>query len=128
MPTRPVQLRMSAARFAREVKTAIKSMPEPFATEAASLVVSVERVAPRLEAVMFGSCRRRSLLGMYRGLAVAGRGMGHSASAPDMLVIFRRSVLRVCRHRKDVRGEIVRTVYHEFGHHLGLEEAAVGHL
>jgi len=45
-----------------------------------------------------------------------------------MLVIFRRSVLRVCRRRKDVRAEIVRTVYHEFGHHLGLNEDAVGHL
>ncbi len=128
MPSRPVPLRMSAARFAREVQTAIKSLPEPFATEVASLVVSVERVAPRIEAVMFGSCRRRSLLGMYRGLSVADRGMGHSASAPDMLVIFRRSVLRVCRHRKHVRAEVVRTVYHEFGHHLGLEEASVGHL
>jgi predicted Zn-dependent protease with MMP-like domain len=128
MPSRPVQLRMSATRFAREVRTAIRSLPEPFATEVASLVVSVERVAPRLEAVMFGSCRRRSLLGMYRGLSVADRGISQSASAPDMLVIFRRSVLRVCRRRKDVRAEIVRTVYHEFGHHLGLNEDAVGHL
>lgn len=118
------RVNMSANRMLREAQRAIFRVPMVFRDRASRVVVRIERVAPREEATSLVTRRRRALLGMYRGFGP----VTSVASPPDTIVLFRRPLLRNARTRARLRREIVRTVYHEFGHALGLSEGSVEHV
>lgn len=66
-------------------------------------------------------------MGIYRGIPLTERS-GYHLATPDVIALFRKPLLRVCRTRKEVFQEVRLTVLHEFGHYLGLPEEAVEHL
>ena len=61
------------------------------------------------------------LLGVYEGVPLTERGAGDFA-LPDRIRIFRGPLLRVCQTRKELAAEIRKTVIHELGHHMGLDD------
>lgn len=122
------RVRVSRGRFRRYVNRAVQGLPPRFRRLADNLVVVVER-APRPDDY---DNRRKSeegpLFGIYRGVPLAERSAGYQLAAPDVIAVFRRPLLHYCRRPAQLRDEIQRTILHEFGHYLGLEEDAVEHL
>ncbi|GAA1148077.1 metallopeptidase family protein [Nocardioides aquiterrae] len=62
------------------------------------------------------------LLGTFRGIphtAVGGRVPG---SLPDVITLYRRPILAVCRTRDEVPPRVLKVLGHEVGHALGLTE------
>ncbi len=122
------RLHVSRGRFRRYVSDAVEDLPTGFRRAAENLLVVVE---PSPQAGDYANPRRREegpLFGIYRGVPLSERSAGYQLAAPDMIAVFRRPLLRHCRRRKVLREEIRRTVVHEFGHYLGLDEAAVEHV
>jgi len=122
---------VSRGRFRRLVDRAVEDLPEQFRRVADNLVVVVE-ASPRP-----GDHSRRPgepgeeggpLFGIYRGVPLSERSAGYQMAAPDVIAVFRRPLLRHCRRPAHLRDEVRRTVLHEFGHYLGLDEAAVEHV
>jgi predicted Zn-dependent protease with MMP-like domain len=134
------RIRLSRGRIRRYVARALESLPEQFREAADNVMVVVEsRPTPEdekdkraggMRAAGSSAVRKDRdgpLMGIYRGVPLSERA-GYQLVTPDVIAIFRKPLLRLCRSRRDVEEEVRLTVLHEFGHFLGLEEDQVEHL
>jgi len=62
------------------------------------------------------------LLGLYEGVSLLHRGNDYFAAMPDTITVFRQSHLALGLTDDELRDEIRRTVLHEIGHHLGIDD------
>ena len=121
------RVRVSRGRIRRYVSRALESLPPQFREAADNVMVVVEnRPRPADET----SKRARSdvpLMGIYRGVPLSERA-GYQLVTPDVIAVFRKPLLSLCRTHRQVEAEVRLTVLHEFGHFLGLTEEQVEHL
>ncbi len=113
---------MSADEFGAVVEEALADLPEAFGPYLENVVIEVqlrpdERVLRRAE---IGD--GRSLLGIYIGRPLTEKSVEAVAAMPDRIILFQRNLERACRTRRQLVAEIRKTVYHEIGHHFGLDE------
>lgn len=116
-------LRVSAERFDQLVAEAIDTLPGEFADLLDNVFVVVEE-SPSPEDLVALEMRpdeADELLGLYQGTPLGDRGTEY-VDLPDRVVLYRRSILRVCRRERDVRDEVRDTLIHELGHHFGLDD------
>ncbi len=75
-----------------------------------------------------GIAYRDELCGLYTGIPISERSIGHSGTMPDIVTIYREGVMSAARDahgrvRTDrLREEIRTTILHELAHHHGLDE------
>lgn len=99
------------------VRDALDQLPD----EAARLVSGIA-VVVREEPEPGQAAPGTLLLGTFRGIphtAVGGRVPG---SLPDVITLYRRPILAVCRSRDEVAPRVLKVLGHEVGHALGLSE------
>ncbi len=113
---------MSADEFGAVVEETLADLPEAFGTYLENVVIEVqlrpdERVLRRAE---IGD--GRSLLGIYIGRPLTEKSVEAVAAMPDRIILFQRNLERACRTRRQLVAEIRKTVYHEIGHHFGMDE------
>lgn len=120
------RLRLSRGRIRRYVTHALAHLPPQFREAADNVVVVIEERPQPADGV--GDPENgQPLLGVYRGIPLSERA-SYQLVTPDVIAIFRRPLLSVCRNRHQVREEVRLTVLHEFGHFLGMTEEQVAHL
>ena len=68
------------------------------------------------------------LLGLYEGISLADRGMDYAGALPDRITIYMESHIEMELDRVGTIEEIRRTVLHEIGHHLGIDDARLSEL
>jgi len=69
-----------------------------------------------------------TLLGYYQGIPLNARGEGYGVgmTMPDTITIFRLPILEAAQEDgMDVRDVVTDTIWHEFAHHFGMNEAEV---
>lgn len=103
---------MRRHQFEREVDQVIEDLPEWVVEEVDNLIVVVED-SPSEE--------QGDILGIYEGVSLAERG-DYSGALPDRIVIFYRPHLEMELTEDELRQEIRKTVLHELGHHLGIDD------
>ena len=116
-------LRVSVERFDQLVAEAIDTLPGEFADLLDNVFVVVEESPSPEDLVALGMRPDEAdeLLGLYQGTPLGDRGTEY-VDLPDRVVLYRRSILRVCRRERDVRDEVRDTLIHELGHHFGLDD------
>ena len=62
------------------------------------------------------------LLGTFRGVEHTRAGTRVPGSLPDLITLYRRPILAVCRDREEVGPRVLKVLGHEVGHALGLTE------
>jgi len=110
--------RLSAEDFDEVVDEALAELPEEFESYLENVEVAVEDV-PDTSLVKEGL--EFDLLGLYRG----GSIQSESWDFPDRVLLFQRNLENVSPTRESLIEEIRDTVYHEIGHHMGMDEDAV---
>ena len=110
-------------RFEQLVGEALEDLPDEFSELLDNIVVVVEETpsAEDLASVDMAPSEGDELLGLYQGVPLGERGSEYS-TLPDRVVLYRRSIVRVCRSVEEVRAEITDTLVHELGHHFGLDD------
>jgi predicted Zn-dependent protease with MMP-like domain len=103
---------MRRHQFEREVDLVIEALPRWVLDKIDNLTVVVED-APTED--------QGEVLGVYEGVSLAERG-DYWGSLPDRIVIFYRPHLAMGLDDEELRQEIRRTVLHELGHHLGIDD------
>ena len=103
---------MRRHRFEHEVDRVLEDLPDWVLDRIDNLVVVVEDEPPP---DLDGS------LGVYEGVSLAERGE-YSGALPDRIVIFYRPHLDLGLPEDEMRAEIRKTVLHEIGHHLGIDD------
>lgn len=96
----------------------LESLPDWVLTEIDNLVVVVED-SPSPE--------QGDILGIYEGVSLADR-IDYYGVMPDRIVIFYRPHLEMELDDEDLRSEIRKTVLHEVGHHLGIDDERLAEL
>lgn len=62
------------------------------------------------------------LLGLYEGISLRERSGDYWGTLPDQITVFRQPHLALGLSERNLEQEIRRTLLHEIGHYLGLEE------
>lgn len=115
-------MRLCDEEFAELVQQAVARLPEEFAVHLHDVAIDI---APAPDA---DTLRRYDvpcadeLLGLYVGVPLTERSVEHGPRPPDRILIFKDNIERMCRTRAEVVEEVYRTVFHEIGHHFGLDE------
>jgi predicted Zn-dependent protease with MMP-like domain len=104
--------------FEREVDIVLESLPGWVLAEIDNLVVVVED-SPTPE--------QGDILGIYEGVSLAERA-DYYGVLPDRIIIFYRTHIEMELSDEDLRSEIRKTVLHEVGHHLGIDDARLEEL
>lgn len=98
------------------VDRVIDELPDWVVERIDNLVIVVEE-APTPEQDPDGE-----LLGIYEGVSLRDRSADYWGVTPDQITIFRRPHLEMALTEKELEVEIRRTVLHEIGHYLGIDD------
>ena len=121
-------MRLSTDEFEKLVAEALSDIPVALTEHMRGLVVDVERVPDRRTCRRVGIRHPQELLGLYHGIPLPERSIEHTGPTPDRVVIYQRNIERMCRGRAEMLTEIRKTVFHEVGHHFGLDEGELAAL
>ena len=103
--------------FDELVRDALDQLPDEAAALVANIAVVV-REQPEPDEVTPGQL----LLGTFRGIARTQVGGRVPGSLPDVITLYRRPILQVCRNADEVAPRVLKVLGHEVGHALGLSE------
>jgi predicted Zn-dependent protease with MMP-like domain len=113
----------SPEEFGLLVQQALADLPPAYAklAQEVSVVVEEEPSPDVLEDLELESAD--DLLGLYQGLSLAEDSFFQPGGQPPACIaIYRGPILRLCETADEVRQEILDTVVHELGHHVGLDD------
>jgi predicted Zn-dependent protease with MMP-like domain len=120
---RALGLPPSAAEIEAIARKALASLPEPFRSQSADVVLQVEEFpeAETLRAMYIDD--PFDLSGLYEGVPLTERSIEVSGTLPDKVRLFRRSILDEWAGGRDTLEHLVAHVLiHEIGHHFGLSD------
>ena len=100
------------------VREALDRLPDE-ALELVAEIAVVVREEPDPDEVRPGQL----LLGMFRGIEHTRAGGRVPGSLPDVITLYRRPILAVCRTADEVAPRVLKVLGHEVGHAFGLSEA-----
>jgi predicted Zn-dependent protease with MMP-like domain len=121
-------VKLSLEEFETLVDRALDSIPPEFESYMEGLAVDIEPMPDEQTLRDLGLGDPRELLGLYRGTPLTNRSVEQSLRMPDSIVIYQRSIERLCKNRAQIVRQIRKTVLHEVGHHFGLNEEQLGEL
>ena len=108
--------------FERTVLQALDELPEPFRQALVNLDIQI-RSRPTLGELRRSRVRRGdTLFGIYLGVPLPARSQGYSMTVPDTIVIYQQTHERHCRSEAEIEKQVRRTLLHEIGHYLGIDE------
>ena len=115
-------MRLSPTEFGELVQGALRDIPKALVDYMDDLVVDVAFVPDACACEEAEGEEREDLLGLYHGTPLTHRSVEHSGHVPDRITIYQRNIERFCNTRKQLIRQIRKTVFHEIGHHFGLDE------
>jgi predicted Zn-dependent protease with MMP-like domain len=119
----PAPLRLGRAEFERRLTDAEARLPEPFRSRLDEVVVTVEPLPSdellRDEPVPLDP----ELFGLFVGVPLTERStLDPGGELPARILLFQRNLERAFPAAEQLTAEIARTLYHELGHYLGMDE------
>lgn len=114
---------ISEADFEETVRDALDEVPQELLALLDNVAFFIEDEPGQEHADPSLSPRENAdLLGIYLGTPLTERDGGWSGALPDRIVLFRGPLTRMCTDLDELREEIVITIVHEAGHHVGIDE------
>lgn len=114
-------IRISHREFVRLVRRAYTQIPPAIRQALRNVDVVVEEWPDAED--LAGLAGEGTLLGLYTGVPLAEREGGpEGPGLPDIIVIYRQPILRICSSRSEAEEEIRKTLLHEVGHYMGMTE------
>ncbi len=108
---------MDRATFDRVVDDTIETLPQWIVERVDNVQIVVEEWPTRQQ-----DPSGHGLLGLYEGISLLERGVDYFATMPDTIYIFRQPHLQLGLSDAELRHEVRKTVLHELGHHLGIDD------
>lgn len=105
-------------------RAALETLPEPFASHLADVVLQVDEYADDEMLKELGIEHPLELTGVYEGVPVGEKSVSASHSFPDRIRLFRQAILDEWVHDGHELEHLVRHILiHEAGHHFGFSDA-----
>jgi predicted Zn-dependent protease with MMP-like domain len=111
---------MERERFEKLVSDAVAGLPEEFRNQLENVDVVVQDFPSSLQS---GKGEKRgTLLGLYEGVPLTGRGGGYNMVVPDKITIFQNAIESFFSTDAEIEREVREVVLHEIAHHFGLDD------
>lgn len=120
---RPPQVAsLERARFRRLVREAVATLPQELLVRVQNVDIVVERRPSAADRRLAGISRGETLLGLYHGVPLTGRGEYYNLVLPDRISIYQEPIEDMCADDDEIREQVRRTVLHELGHYFGIDD------
>lgn len=108
-------------------RAALERLPEQFRVHLGDVILRVEDFADEDTLAAMGIEDPFDLTGIYEGLPLGEKSIGHSGTMPDRIRLFRSPILDEWAARGDETLEhlVAHVLIHEVGHHFGLSDEAM---
>ena len=118
-------IELTRQEFVRLVRRAYRQLPPTVIKALENVDVTVEdRPGPAEQDLLEEGS---TLFGLYYGVPLPEReGLG--PALPDRITLYRQPIMESCATPDEVVREIRITLWHEVGHYLGMDEAALHRL
>jgi predicted Zn-dependent protease with MMP-like domain len=113
---------MRRREFERLVLEALNKLPAELQDQLQNLDIVVKWRPSLAEMRQAGSRRSDALFGLYLGVPLSERGAYYNMALPDKIAIYQETHERLCSSREEMVEEVRKTVLHELGHYLGIDE------
>ena len=113
---------MRRREFEKLVLEALAKLPAEFQEHLQNLDIVVKWRPSLAERRQAGSRRGDVLFGLYLGVPLSERGAYYNMALPDKIAIYQEAHERLCSSREEMAEEVRKTVLHELGHYLGIDE------
>jgi predicted Zn-dependent protease with MMP-like domain len=107
-------------KFEALVVEAVAGLPAQFRNLLENVDVVVEDFPSRAQGRK--TAGRGTLLGLYEGVPLTGRGSGYSMVVPDKITIFQNAIESAFTSDIEIEREVRKVVLHEIAHHFGLDD------
>lgn len=106
---------------------ALQRIPAQFRVHLGDVIVQVEDFADAETLAAMGIEDPFELTGIYEGLPVGDKSVGHSGVMPDRIRLFRAPILDewIARGDETLEHLVSHVLVHEVGHHFGLSDDAM---
>lgn len=112
---------ISQKQFEKYVADALDALPERYQKNLDNVVVVVEDFATPEQLRKQKVGPYQTLLGLYEGIPLTGRGNNYSLVLPDKITLFKNPIERMSNTEKDLAEQIRHTLWHEVAHYYGLD-------
>ena len=114
---------MKSLEFEKLVRDAITTLPRHIGDAMENVVFVVEKEPRRRKAKEVGIKINETLLGLYEGVPLTGRGSGYSGVLPDKITIFQNPIEELSGgDANKLKILVLDVVRHEVGHYFGFDE------
>jgi predicted Zn-dependent protease with MMP-like domain len=118
-----MQTGISIADMEASARTALESLPRPFAEHCRDIVLQIEDFATQEQLTSVGLVDRWQLSGLYQGRPLPEQSLWQSGEMPPRVWLFRMPLLAEMRATRVPIDDLVRhVVIHEIGHHFGFSD------
>ena len=119
---------MEREAFEKLVEEGFLLIPEKFRVRIKNVALLVEDEPSREVRELEGLSEDETLLGFYQGIPATARGesYGVGPTLPDTITLYQLPIEEASRENgEDVRKVIAETIWHEYAHYFGMDEAEV---
>ncbi|MFQ6019585.1 MAG: metallopeptidase family protein [Dehalococcoidia bacterium] len=119
---------MRRRQFQQLLLRALDQLPPRFRDAIDNLDIEVRwRPGPQ-ERRHAGVRSGHTLLGLYLGVPLTERSSGYTLTLPDKIVVYQEPHELACETEAQLVEQVRKTLLHEIGHYLGIEEDRLGEL
>jgi predicted Zn-dependent protease with MMP-like domain len=114
--------------FEQLVEEGFEKLPQWVRDKITNVALLVEDEPSAQDRAAEGLSDNETLLGLYRGIPLSARGenYGVGMTLPDTITLYQMPIEMAAQEDgKDVREVVAETIWHEFAHHFGIDEAEV---
>jgi len=106
---------------------ALERIPAQFRAYLGEVIVQIEDFADAETLAALGIEDPFELTGIYEGIPVGDKSIGHSGAMPDRIRLFRAPILDewIARGDETLEHLVAHVLVHEVGHHFGLSDEAM---
>lgn len=116
---------MDDETFSQLVQEGIAALPEKFRDKIENVAFLIADQPSRKQRKDNHLGKRDTLLGLYQGIPQTERGAYYDQVLPDTITIFKNPILEMSEDPETIKQIVADTVWHEVGHHFGLNEDEV---
>lgn len=106
----------------------LDAIPQTYREKIVNVAILLEDEPSREVRLQEGLAEDETLMGLYQGIPLSERGEGYGVGVtlPDTITLYKNPILEEASETDGDVARVVReTIWHEFGHHFGLDENEV---
>lgn len=117
-----LRLSMDKEKFEELVEEALSAVPAQFKKYIENVAFLVEERPSADSRHLGGKTPFSTILGLYHGVPFKHRGPFYGNLPPDVIVIYKDPIEKVCLTPEEIQDKVREVVLHEIGHYFGLSE------